>query len=108
MAELDTRAREKLRSIQFAYIDSKGGEHLPIHDEEHIRNAMARFNQTEFESKTAKERARKKIVAAAKRHGIEVSADANVAKPVRSVRAAGTKSGPRGGRKGSGGPERGE
>jgi hypothetical protein len=29
MAELDTKEREKLRSSQFAYVDSKGGEHLP-------------------------------------------------------------------------------
>ena len=86
MAELDTKSRDRLRSSQFAYVDSKGGEHLPIHDEEHIRNAMARFNQTDFENNTAKERARRKIVAAAKKHGIEVSEDANVAKPVRSRR----------------------
>jgi hypothetical protein len=83
MAELTARGRDKLRSTQFAYVDRKGGEHLPINDEEHIRNAMARFNQTEFESAAAKERARKKIVGAAKRHGIEVSDDANVAKPSR-------------------------
>ena len=82
MAELDAKDRDELRSNQFAYVDSKGGEHLPINDEEHIRNAMARFNQTDFESKAAKERARKKIVSAAKRHGIEVSDDSNVAKPV--------------------------
>jgi uncharacterized protein DUF6582 len=98
MAELDTRAREKLRSSQFAYVDSKGGEHLPINDEEHVRNAMARFNQTAFESKTAKDRARRKITAAAKKHGIEVSKDSNVAKPASSLRAASTKRGPRGGR----------
>lgn len=84
MAELTTRGRDKLRSNQFAYVDRKGGEHLPINDEEHIRNAMARFNQTEFESAAARERARKKIVGAAKRHGIEVSDDSNVAKPSRS------------------------
>lgn len=83
MAELSTKSRERLRSSQFAYVDRKGGEHLPIHDDEHIRNAMARFNQTDFESAAAKERARKKIVGAAKRHGIEVSDDANVAKPAR-------------------------
>jgi hypothetical protein len=99
MAELDTKARDRLRSSQFAYIDSKGGEHLPINDEAHIRNAMARFNQTEFESKTAKDRARRKIRAAAKKHGIEVSKESNVAKPTRSLRAASTKRGPRGGRK---------
>ena len=83
MAELSTKGRERLRSNQFAYVDRKGGEHLPIHDEEHIRNAMARFNQTEFESAAAKERARKKIVGAAKRHGIEVGEDSHVAKPTR-------------------------
>ena len=80
MPELDAQDRDKLRSTQFAYVDSKGGEHLPIHDESHVRNAMARFNQTDFESKAAKERARKKIVAAANRHGVEVSEDSNLAK----------------------------
>lgn len=82
MPELTTSQRDKLRSNQFAYVDSKGGEHLPIHDESHIRNAMARYNQTDFESKAAKERAREKIVAAAKRHGIEIADDDNVAKRV--------------------------
>ena len=83
MAELDAQDRDNLRSTQFAYVDKNGGEHLPIHDESHIRNAMARFNQTDFESKAAKERARKKIVAAANRHGIDVSDDSNVAHPVK-------------------------
>lgn len=83
MAELDTQDRDKLRSNQFAYVDKEGGEHLPINDESHVRNAMARFNQTDFESKSAKEEARKKIVAAAKKHGIEISDDDNVAHPVR-------------------------
>ena len=84
MATLDTQDREKLRSSQFAYVDTDGGEHLPINDESHVRNAIARFNQTEFQSKTAKEDARKKILAAAKRYGVDVSDDSNVAKPVRS------------------------
>jgi len=99
VATLDTRDREKLRSSQFAYVDKEGGEHLPINDESHVRNAIARFNQTEFESQAAKERARKKILSAAKRHGIEVDEDSNVAKPTRSLRATSTKRGPRGGRK---------
>jgi len=80
MPELDTEDREKLRKDQFAYVDKEGGEHLPINDESHIRNAMARWNQTDFESDTAKEEARKKILAAAKRHGIEVSEDDKIAK----------------------------
>jgi Family of unknown function (DUF6582) len=83
MATMTEKQRDKLRSNQFAYVDSKGEEHLPINDESHIRNAMARWNQTEFESPTAKENARRKIVGAAKRHGIEVSDDSNVAKPRR-------------------------
>jgi hypothetical protein len=83
MAELDTKDREKLKKSQFAYIDKDGGEHLPINDESHVRNAMSRWNQTDFESKSAKESARKKIVAAAKKHGIEIADDDKVAHPAR-------------------------
>ncbi len=83
MTTMTEKDRDKLRSNQFAYVDKDGGEHLPIHDESHIRNAMARWNQTEFQSATAKEEARRKIVGAAKRHGIEVADDSNVAKPSR-------------------------
>ena len=83
MATLTEKKRGSLRASQFAYVDKEGEEHLPIHDESHVRNAIARFNQTEFDSATAKERARKKIVAAARRHGIEVSPDSNVARPTR-------------------------
>ena len=99
MAELDTTERKELRSTQFAYVDAEGGEHLPINDASHVRNAIARFNQTEFETKAAKDRARRKILRAAERYGIEVDETANVRRPVRSLRAASTKRGPRGGRK---------
>jgi len=81
MAELDTADRKKLNRRQFAYVDSEGEGHLPINDESHIRNAMARWNQTDFPSKTAREQARRKIVAAARRHKIEISDDDRVAKP---------------------------
>ena len=81
MAELDTADRKKLSRRQFAYVDRQGEGHLPINDDNHIRNAMARWNQTDFPSKAATERARRKIVAAARRHGIEVSDDDRVAKP---------------------------
>jgi hypothetical protein len=83
MPELDAKDRDKLRDSQFAYVDKEGEGHLPLNDESHVRNAMARFNQTHFESQAAKERARKKILTAAHRHGIEVSDDDKVAKPVR-------------------------
>jgi hypothetical protein len=80
MAELSTRQRDRLERKDFAYVDGEGGEHLPIHDASHVRNALARFNQTDFESEAAKERARKKIVAAARKFDIEVDADDNVAR----------------------------
>jgi hypothetical protein len=83
MPELDTRARDKLDRDQFAYVDKDGGEHLPINDEEHVRNAMARWNQTDFESKAAKDAAAKKIIRAAKRHDIEVDEDSEVARAAR-------------------------
>jgi hypothetical protein len=82
MGELTSDKRDELRKNQFAYVDREGGEHLPIHDESHVRNAIARFNQTDFESKAAKERARQKILRAAERHGIDVDEDANVRQPV--------------------------
>ena len=72
--------REALRKDQFAYVDGDGGEHLPIHDEAHVRNAIARFGQTHFENRDAKAKAAKKVLAAAKRHGIEVDPGDAVAK----------------------------
>jgi hypothetical protein len=99
MPELDTRDRNRLRRSTFAYVDRKGEGHLPLNDESHVRNAVSRFNQTEFESQTAKENARKKILRAANRYDIEVSKDSNVRKRNTRLRAASTKRGPRGGRK---------
>ena len=84
MAELDTADRKKLNRRQFAYVDREGEGHLPINDESHIRNAMARWNQTDFPSKTAREQARRKIMAAARRHKIDVAEDDKVAKPART------------------------
>jgi hypothetical protein len=83
MAQLDADDREKLNDSEFAYVDRDGEGHLPINDEAHVRNAIARFNQTDFESASAKESARKKILSAARRYGIEVDEDDNVAKPAR-------------------------
>jgi hypothetical protein len=80
MADLETADRKKLDKRQFAYVDKDGTGHLPINDESHVRNAMARWNQTDFPSKQAKEAARRKILAAARRHKIEVSNDDKVAK----------------------------
>ena len=62
--ELTAKQRDRLKKSDFAYVDSEGGEHLPIHDEAHVRNAIARFNQTHFESERARAAARRKILAA--------------------------------------------
>ena len=80
MAELNAKKRDELKDSDYAYIDSSGDRHLPINDDSHIRNAMARWNQTEFDSKRAKEEARKKILAAARQHVIDVSAYDKIAK----------------------------
>jgi class 3 adenylate cyclase len=70
MAQLDARNRARLPNSAFAYVDSRGRKRLPIHDEAHVRNALARFQRTSFEDEDAKERARRKLLAAAKKHGI--------------------------------------
>lgn len=72
-ATLTAAERDSLPDDDFAYIDSAGGRHLPINDKEHVQNALARFDQTEFESDEAKKRARQRIMAAAERFGVEVS-----------------------------------
>jgi hypothetical protein len=99
MAQLTETGRKHIARKNFAYVDSDGGEHLPIHDEEHVRNAIARFNQTAFESVAAKEKARRKVLAAAKRHGIEVAKDDEVAKRAGPLKRVRTKRGMRGGKK---------
>jgi class 3 adenylate cyclase len=70
MAPLDAKARAGLRDNAFAYVDSKGQRRLPIHDAPHVRNALARFEQTRFESDAARERARQRLLQAAKKFGI--------------------------------------
>ena len=79
MAELTTRGRKHVARKNFAYVDKDGGEHLPIHDASHVRNAMARFNQTDFESERGQDARRKKILAAARKFDIEVDEDDNIA-----------------------------
>ena len=64
------RERAKLPDAAFAYIDSRGRRRLPIHDEAHVRNALARFSRVLFEDEAARDRARQRLLRAAKRHGI--------------------------------------
>lgn len=83
MAELSTAARDHLTNHDFAYIDGKGERHLPIHDEAHVRSALARFNQTSFDNADAKRKAAQSIQAAAHEHGIEIDPDDEVVKAAR-------------------------
>ena len=70
MSRLDASKRARLPGSAFAYVDSRGRRRLPIHDEAHVRNALARFNQVAFEDDAARERARKRLLHAAKKYGI--------------------------------------
>jgi class 3 adenylate cyclase len=67
---LSATARARLPDSAFAYIDSQGRRRLPINDVSHVRNALARFDQVDFEDGAARERARERLLRAAKKHGI--------------------------------------
>src|SRR6184192_2259397 len=70
MTQLDAKTRGRLPDSAFAYIDSGGRRRLPINDGAHVRNALARFNQTTFEDEAARDRARTRLLKAAKKYGI--------------------------------------
>ena len=70
MALLDAKARAQLPDSAFAHIDSRGRRRLPINDEAHVRNALSRFNQTTFENEAARDRARTRLLKAARKYGI--------------------------------------
>ena len=84
MAELDTKERNQLHDSSFAWIDKEGERHLPINDEAHVRSAIARFNQTDFDEPDEKSAAARKILDAAKEYGIDVSSSDDVAKAAKS------------------------
>jgi class 3 adenylate cyclase len=70
MPRLPASKRARLPASAFAYVDSRGRRRLPIHDEAHVRNALARFNQVGFEDEAARERTRTRLLNAAKKYGI--------------------------------------
>jgi class 3 adenylate cyclase len=70
MAKLTAGERANLPDSAFAYIDANGKRRLPINDEPHVRNALSRFDQVVFEDAAARERARTRLLNAAKRYGI--------------------------------------
>jgi hypothetical protein len=75
-AELDSGKgspkRSSLKKSQFAYVDEQSKGHFPIQDAAHVRNALARLDQSPYGPK-----AKKKVMAAARRFGIKVSKPAS-------------------------------
>lgn len=72
MAELDAKHRNALHDAAFAFPKE---QKLPIHDASHVRNAIARFDQVEGVSDAERDAAWKHILAAAKKHDVEVYED---------------------------------
>ncbi len=70
MAKLSATERARLPDSAFAYIDGDGQRRLPINDEAHVRNALARFDRVRFETDAARAQARKRLLNAAKKFGI--------------------------------------
>jgi class 3 adenylate cyclase len=70
VVRLSARERAQLADKSFAYIDASGQRRLPIHDAAHVRAAIARFSQVRFDSDEARDRARVRILNAAKKFGI--------------------------------------
>jgi hypothetical protein len=69
MATLSTRKRERMPAQRFAFPKERKE---PLNDANHVRNAIARFNQVEGVSETERAAAWRRIKAAAKRFGVEV------------------------------------
>src|SRR5262245_31158784 len=70
MSQLNAKKRARLPDRAFAYVDGRGRRRLPINDESHVKNALARFNQVIFEDEAARDLARRKLLSAAKKYGI--------------------------------------
>ena len=67
-----------LTASDFAYVgdpDKTETWKLPLHDASHVRNALARFNQTKGIPAGEKAKVHAKIVAAAKKFGIDVASE---------------------------------
>jgi hypothetical protein len=72
MSELSEDEREDLSDSKFAFPDQRKE---PIEDADHVRNAIARFDQVGGVSDDDRDKAWKRIKAAAKKYDVEVSED---------------------------------
>jgi hypothetical protein len=69
MSELSAKQRRELKDNQFAFPDE---EKDPINDAEHVRNAIARFDQVKGVSNRERDEAWKRIRTAAKKYDVEL------------------------------------
>ena len=69
MSELDSKDRDHLKDSDYAFPDKRKE---PICDAEHVRNAIARFDQVEGVSDKDRDEAWDRIKKAAKKYGVEV------------------------------------
>jgi len=69
MARLQTDDRDELTGENFAFPHQRKE---PLEDASHVRNAIARFDQVEGVTDAERDAAWKRILSAAKRHGVEV------------------------------------
>jgi hypothetical protein len=67
---MSTAEKDKLPEDEFAFPEERKE---PLTDARHVRNAIARFDQVEGVSDAERDRAWKRILAAAKRYDVEVS-----------------------------------
>ena len=70
MSELSEAQRDKLDDDKYAFPKERKE---PLSDADHVRNAMARFNQVEGVSDDERDEAWSRIKRAAKKHGIDVN-----------------------------------
>ena len=68
---MSTAEENRLPDKEFAFPKERKE---PLTDARHVRNAVARFNQVEGVSDAERDQAWKRIMAAAKRYGVDVSA----------------------------------
>jgi Family of unknown function (DUF6582) len=69
---LSTAEENRLPEDEFAFPEQRKE---PLTDAGHVRNAIARFDQVEGVTDSERDQAWKRILAAAKRYGVEVSED---------------------------------
>jgi hypothetical protein len=67
---MSTAEENRLPDKEFAFPNQRKE---PLTDARHVRNAIARFNQVEGVTDAERDQAWKRILAAAKSHGVEVS-----------------------------------